>query len=76
MADESGSIRDRVMAKVNKQKGSGVEYGKVPPQAIDLEEAVLGALMIEKEPPVVNLVEQDFLDQIILCLLHIFVEEF
>jgi len=26
-----------------------MEYGKVPPQAIDLEEAVLGALMLEKD---------------------------
>ncbi len=26
------------------------EHGKVPPQAIDLEEAVLGALMLEQEP--------------------------
>lgn len=25
------------------------EYGKIPPQAIDLEEAVLGALMLDKE---------------------------
>ena len=24
------------------------EYGKVPPQAVDLEEAVLGAMMLEK----------------------------
>lgn len=28
---------------------TGLELGKVPPQAIDLEEAVLGAIMIEKE---------------------------
>lgn len=28
---------------------SGIEHGKLPPQAIDLEEAVLGALMLEKE---------------------------
>jgi replicative DNA helicase len=27
----------------------GLELGKVPPQAIDLEEAVLGAVMLEKE---------------------------
>ena len=25
------------------------EYGKMPPQAIDLEEAVLGALMLERD---------------------------
>jgi hypothetical protein len=27
----------------------GIEMGKVPPHAIDLEEAVLGALMLEKD---------------------------
>ena len=27
----------------------GVEQGKVPPQAPDLEEAVLGAVMLEKD---------------------------
>ena len=26
-----------------------VDYGKMPPQAVDLEEAVLGALMLEKD---------------------------
>jgi len=28
---------------------NGLEHGKLPPQAVDLEEAVLGALMLEKE---------------------------
>lgn len=28
---------------------SAVDYGKIPPQATDLEEAVLGALMLEKD---------------------------
>ena len=27
-----------------------VDHGKIPPQAIDLEEAVLGAMMLEKDP--------------------------
>ena len=27
----------------------GLEYGKIPPQAPELEEAVLGAIMIEKD---------------------------
>ena len=27
----------------------GAQLGKLPPQAIDLEEAVLGALMLEKD---------------------------
>ena len=33
-----------------KKKGSiiGLEQGKIPPQAVELEEAVLGALMIDK----------------------------
>ena len=26
-----------------------VEHGKIPPQALDLEEAVLGAMMLEKD---------------------------
>ena len=26
-----------------------LDYGKVPPQALDLEEAVLGAIMLEKD---------------------------
>src|SRR5690554_7742070 len=28
---------------------SGLEHGKLQPQALDLEEAVLGAMMLEKE---------------------------
>ena len=28
---------------------AGIDLGKVPPQALDLEEAVLGAIMVEKE---------------------------
>ena len=27
----------------------GVEAGKLPPQAVDIEEAVLGAVMLEKD---------------------------
>jgi replicative DNA helicase len=29
-------------------QGMGVELGKMPPQAMDLEEAVLGAMMLEQ----------------------------
>jgi replicative DNA helicase len=29
--------------------GEGLDYGKKPPQALDLEEAVLGAIMLEKD---------------------------
>lgn len=35
--------------KTNNYKDLPSEYGKVPPQAVDLEEAVLGALMLEKD---------------------------
>ncbi len=30
------------------QTNAGLEYGKIPPQALDLEEAVLGAMMLEQ----------------------------
>jgi replicative DNA helicase len=31
------------------ENAASLEYGKVPPQAVDLEEAVLGAVMLEKD---------------------------
>jgi replicative DNA helicase len=42
------------MAAKNYRKDKGIEklnidYGRIPPQAVDLEEAVLGAIMIEKD---------------------------
>ena len=30
-------------------KSLQTEYGKMPPQAVDLEEAILGSLMLEKD---------------------------
>lgn len=42
-----GEGRKRTTPK--KAIGASLEHGKLPPQAIDLEEAVLGALMLEKE---------------------------
>lgn len=33
----------------NSVKDLQVEYGKLPPQAVDLEEGVLGALMLEQD---------------------------
>lgn len=38
-----------------------IEYGRIPPQAIDLEEAVLGAIMLEKDAvlTVVDILKQD-----------------
>lgn len=35
--------------KTNPTTITGLELGKIPPQAVDLEEAVLGALMLEKD---------------------------
>ncbi len=46
--DNKKNIKSNTLEKIN------VELGKVPPQAIDIEEAVLGALMIEKDA--INLV--------------------
>lgn len=46
-----GNIREKVLKKVQ-QKGAAVNdlvFGKVPPQAPDLEVAVLGALMLERD---------------------------
>jgi replicative DNA helicase len=47
------------MAEINKSRKTGVksqvktfyeEHGRIPPQALDFEESVLGAMLIEKEP--------------------------
>ena len=35
--------------KIDKAKIISLEKGKIPPQAVDLEEAVLGAMMIDKK---------------------------
>ncbi|AFK05296.1 replicative DNA helicase [Emticicia oligotrophica DSM 17448] len=52
------SYQNNTSAGVNQQRGFGknlflenmrTETGKLPPQAVELEEAVLGALMIEKD---------------------------
>ncbi|MDG2369800.1 MAG: replicative DNA helicase [Flavobacteriales bacterium] len=41
----------QAIRKINRPQESGiVGSGKLPPQAVDLEEAVLGALMLEKGP--------------------------
>lgn len=46
---QSGStkVKDRAAAVRDILKANGFEGGKLPPQALDLEEAVLGALMID-----------------------------
>ncbi len=41
---------NRKRAKRNPVSEVFIEHGKVPPQAVDLEEAVLGAMMLEKDP--------------------------
>jgi len=44
-----GALRDRRMSDGNNQYLAPTGLGKLPPQAVDLEEAILGALMIEKD---------------------------
>lgn len=39
----------RTNARIPKPNFAGLEIGKIPPQALDLEEAVLGAIMVEKD---------------------------
>ncbi len=43
----SVKVKDRAAAVRDILKANGFESGKLPPQALDLEEAVLGALMID-----------------------------
>lgn len=43
------SFKERTSRKSSAAKEIFAEHGKVPPQAIDLEEAVLGAMMLEKD---------------------------
>ena len=53
MADQIGKIIDNAgkTRKIgNKMPSNFIEGGKLPPQAVDLEAAVLGALMLEKGP--------------------------
>src|SRR6185295_13411871 len=51
MEQRSTSLRtgSTKIAKLIPRSESGQELGKLPPQAIELEEAVLGALMLEKK---------------------------
>jgi replicative DNA helicase len=51
MSEMSESIKN-LTRSTRKKSGldlSTYEFGKIPPKAIDLEEAVLGACLIEKE---------------------------
>ncbi|WNJ19502.1 replicative DNA helicase [Pontibacter sp. G13] len=52
MADnyrDSGSYSNPDPGKVRKMASAGLQGGKLPPQALDMEEAVLGALLLEKD---------------------------
>ncbi len=40
---------DPIIERYKKAQVVGLERGKIPPQAIDLEEAILGAIMIDKK---------------------------
>ena len=45
------------------KQNNPTEYGKVPPQAVDIEEAVLGACILDKEAPYIAisiLIPEDF----------------
>ncbi|HPX04937.1 MAG TPA: replicative DNA helicase [Tenuifilaceae bacterium] len=42
-------MAERRGSKQQKNQMASLELGKVPPQAVDLEEAVLGAVMVEKD---------------------------
>mgnify|MGYP003434185041 FL=1 len=43
------NVRNMNPIKVDKTTIINLEKGKLPPQALDLEEAVLGAMMIDKK---------------------------
>jgi replicative DNA helicase len=45
----AGNTPGRRTTNANKNSVLSAEFGKIPPQALDLEEAVLGALMLEKD---------------------------
>ena len=43
------SVKDRLNKKITSGNTLANELGKLPPQATDLEEAVLGAMLLEKD---------------------------
>lgn len=50
MEDAASKVRKKVQPpKSNNLSEQFIEQGRVPPQAVDLEEAVLGAMMLEKD---------------------------
>ncbi len=57
MAEENPAYKNQKTSNI-----IGLERGKIPPQALDLEEAVLGALMIDKKglDEAIDILEPDF----------------
>src|SRR5215469_4401807 len=49
MAKTTGRQNKGSMPIMENTRVIGVEAGKLPPQAVDIEEAVLGAVMLEKD---------------------------
>ncbi len=49
--EEKGNTKSKksITSKSSLLNEAVLEHGKVPPQAVDLEEAVLGAMMLEKD---------------------------
>ena len=47
--------------KIDKSRIISLEKGKIPPQAVELEEAVLGAMMIDKKgiDDVIDIISSD-----------------
>lgn len=48
-SNESKSLKDKTKSIRKKPNSSYPDHGKIPPQAIEMEQAVLGAMMLEKE---------------------------
>jgi len=73
-AGNQGEIRKRKQKNLMQQAFN--EHGKVPPQAVDLEEAVLGALMLDQNAPasVIDILKKDAFykesHQIIFAAIH------
>ncbi|MEN8224890.1 MAG: replicative DNA helicase [Bacteroidota bacterium] len=63
MEKKQTSQQENARKRVRKapETGSFLEQGRIPPQAIDLEEAVLGAIMLEKDAltAVIDIVKPD-----------------
>lgn len=56
------NLKTNISEKPKTQRFNTVERGKIPPQAVDLEEAVLGAMMIDKKGlnETIEILQEDF----------------